>query len=207
MCGASRPRLRETFERYLQDKGKGRGGRAATIDGTSPANSTDSRSGPRAILGATGPASRPRTATGSRRPEPGDQQAWSPEQRHALTRHVDERVRTAVDRLGANDDTSLERQRARYGALRAARDRALVYVLAYSAVRVGECLRDPLGRGSRRRQRAGRSPGVPGCLSRPGPQRSIIVIATVFIQTANRDGRASPRGTRGVYRSGTASVQ
>ena len=26
MCGASRPRLRETFERYLQDKGKGRGG-------------------------------------------------------------------------------------------------------------------------------------------------------------------------------------
>jgi len=139
--------------------------------------------------------------------KPGDQQAWSPEQRHALTRHVDERVRTAVDRLGANDDTSLERQRARYGALRAARDRALVYVLAYSAVRVGECLRDPLGRGSRRRQRAGRSPGVPGCLSRPGPQRSIIVIATVFIQTANRDGRASPRGTRGVYRSGTASVQ
>ena len=37
----------------------------------------------------------------------------------------------------------LDRQRARYEALKAARDRALVFVLAYTAVRVGELLRDP----------------------------------------------------------------
>jgi integrase len=37
----------------------------------------------------------------------------------------------------------LDEQRARYAALKAARDRALVSVLAYTAVRVGELLRDP----------------------------------------------------------------
>jgi integrase len=37
----------------------------------------------------------------------------------------------------------LDKQRARYAALKAARDRALVVVLAYTAVRVGELLRDP----------------------------------------------------------------
>jgi len=37
----------------------------------------------------------------------------------------------------------LDKQRARYAALRVARDRALVVVLAYTAVRVGELLRDP----------------------------------------------------------------
>jgi integrase len=36
----------------------------------------------------------------------------------------------------------LDKQRARYAALKAARDRALVVVLAYTAVRVGELLRD-----------------------------------------------------------------
>jgi len=36
-----------------------------------------------------------------------------------------------------------DKQRARYAALKAARDRALVFVLAYTAVRVGELLRDP----------------------------------------------------------------
>ncbi len=38
---------------------------------------------------------------------------------------------------------NLDKQRARYAALKAARDRALVFVLAYTAVRVGELLRDP----------------------------------------------------------------
>jgi integrase len=41
------------------------------------------------------------------------------------------------------DADPLDRQRARYEALKAARDRALVFVLAYTAVRVGELLRDP----------------------------------------------------------------
>jgi hypothetical protein len=56
-------------------------------------------------------------------PKPGDQQAWTSKQRHVLTRHVDER--------------------ARYAALKATRDRALVFVFAYTAVRVGELLRNP----------------------------------------------------------------
>jgi len=77
--------------------------------------------------------------------KPGDQQAWTPEQRHALTRHVDEEAREAIEAYTAlsSDDDELEKQRARYAALKAARDRALVYVLTYTAVRVGEVLRDP----------------------------------------------------------------
>ena len=77
--------------------------------------------------------------------KPGDQQAWSSEQRHALTRHADERARDAIEthtRLPMGTPL-LDRQRARYGALKAARDRALVFVLAYTAVRVGELFRDP----------------------------------------------------------------
>ena len=77
--------------------------------------------------------------------KPGDQQAWTSEQRHAITRHVDVRARDAVDRFTGlpADADPLERGRARYEALKAARDRALVFVLAYTAVRVGELLRDP----------------------------------------------------------------
>jgi len=41
------------------------------------------------------------------------------------------------------DTDPLDKQRKRYAALKAARDRALVFVLAYTAVRVGELLRDP----------------------------------------------------------------
>ena len=77
--------------------------------------------------------------------KPGDQQAWTPKQRHILTRHVDERARDAIEAfttLPAEAGVS-ERQRARYRALKATRDRALVFVLAYTAVRVGELLRDP----------------------------------------------------------------
>ncbi|OYR82746.1 recombinase [Halorubrum distributum] len=77
--------------------------------------------------------------------KPGDQQAWTPEQRHALTRHVDEQAREAIEAYTTlpNDVDPLDKQRARYAALKAARDRALVVVLAYTAVRVGELLRDP----------------------------------------------------------------
>ncbi len=77
--------------------------------------------------------------------KPGDQQAWTSEQRHAITRHVDREAREAIERfteLPADADP-FERERARYAALKAARDRALVFVLAYTAVRVGELLRDP----------------------------------------------------------------
>ena len=76
--------------------------------------------------------------------KPGDQQAWTSEQRHALTRYVDERARDAVEAYTTlpEDTGPLDKQRARYAALKAARDRALVFVLAYTAVRVGELLRD-----------------------------------------------------------------
>jgi len=77
--------------------------------------------------------------------KPGDQQAWTPEQRHALTRHIDEQAREAIEAYTTlpDDVDPLDKQRARYAALKAARDRALVVVLAYTAVRVGELLRDP----------------------------------------------------------------
>jgi integrase len=77
--------------------------------------------------------------------KPGDQQAWTPEQRHALTRHVDEQARETIEAYTTlpDDVDPLDKQRARYAALKAARDRALVVVLAYTAVRVGELLRDP----------------------------------------------------------------
>ena len=77
--------------------------------------------------------------------KPGDQQAWTPEQRHALTRHVDAQAREAIEAYTTlpDDVDPLGKQRARYAALKAARDRALVVVLAYTAVRVGELLRDP----------------------------------------------------------------
>jgi len=77
--------------------------------------------------------------------KPGDQQAWTSEQRHAITRHVDERARDAIEAHTAllEKTDPLDKQRARYAALKTARDRALVFVLAYTAVRVGELLRDP----------------------------------------------------------------
>ncbi|KOX95489.1 phage integrase SAM-like domain-containing protein [Halorubrum tropicale] len=77
--------------------------------------------------------------------KPGDQQAWTSEQRHALTRHVDEQARAAIETYTSlpEDVDPLDKQRARYAALKTARDRALVFVLAYTAVRVGELLRDP----------------------------------------------------------------
>lgn len=77
--------------------------------------------------------------------KPGDQQAWTSDQRHSLTRFVDEQARDAVEEFTTlpEEIEPFERQRARYTTLKATRDRALVFVLAYTAVRVGELLRDP----------------------------------------------------------------
>ncbi|RXK47831.1 tyrosine-type recombinase/integrase [Halorientalis pallida] len=78
--------------------------------------------------------------------KPGDQQAWTPEQRHELTRHVDQQAREAIEsyeKTPSVDTAAVDKQRARYRALKATRDRALVYLIAYTAVRVGELLRDP----------------------------------------------------------------
>lgn len=77
--------------------------------------------------------------------KPGDQQAWTSDQRHSLTRFADEQARDAVEEFTTlpEEIEPFERQRARYTALKATRDRALVFVLAYTAVRVGELLRDP----------------------------------------------------------------
>jgi len=84
-------------------------------------------------------------AAGGRRPQARRPAGLTSEQRHALTRHVDERARDAVEAYTTLpvDTDPLDKQRARYAALKAARDRALVFVLAYTAVRVGELLRDP----------------------------------------------------------------
>ncbi|WP_129115561.1 tyrosine-type recombinase/integrase [Halegenticoccus tardaugens] len=60
----------------------------------------------------------------------GDQQFWSAEDRKALLRYTDRRAHEAVDEKGVD-------------ALVELRDRALVYVLAYSGVRGGEILSDP----------------------------------------------------------------
>ncbi|MGN8216386.1 tyrosine-type recombinase/integrase [Halococcus salifodinae] len=69
----------------------------------------------------------------------GDQQAWSAEDRQQLTSFVDEQTHTAIDEIGE----------AREAAIKACRDRALVYLLSYSGVRGAEVLRD---RGDERRQ-------------------------------------------------------
>jgi integrase len=60
------------------------------------------------------------------------QQAWSPEQRTALLEYVDEQAHGAIDDVGEN----------RYEAIKACRDRALVYLLCFSGVRGAEVLAD-----------------------------------------------------------------
>ena len=74
---------------------------------------------------------------------PGDQQAWTSDQRHAITKYVDDTAYEASERLSevsTNDPDA--KARARYDALRAARDRALVYLVSYTAIRIGELVRD-----------------------------------------------------------------
>jgi integrase len=74
---------------------------------------------------------------------PGDQQAWCPEDRHQLIEYVIQRFNETYDEYTEAEPNSPERLSHRYHAIKAARDRALVYVIAYTAVRVGELLRDP----------------------------------------------------------------
>jgi integrase len=69
----------------------------------------------------------------------GDQQAWSAEDRQQLTSFVDKQASTAIDDVGED----------REAAIKACRDRALVYLLSYSGVRGAEILRD---RSDERRQ-------------------------------------------------------
>ena len=69
----------------------------------------------------------------------GDQQTWSAEDRQHLTAFVDEQASTAIDEIGED----------RRAAIKACRDRALVYLLSYSGVRGAEVLRD---RSDERRQ-------------------------------------------------------
>ena len=74
---------------------------------------------------------------------PGDQQAWSPDDRHQLTEYVIQRFNETYDEYTDVDPNSDEKLSQRYPAIKAARDRALIYIIAYTAVRVGELLRDP----------------------------------------------------------------
>src|SRR5699024_3120207 len=69
----------------------------------------------------------------------GDQQVWSAEDRQQLTSFVDEQASIAIDDVGGD----------REAAIKACRDRALVYLLSYSGVRGAEILRD---RSDERRQ-------------------------------------------------------
>ena len=69
----------------------------------------------------------------------GDQQAWHPDDRDRLTRHVDTQAEAAIDGL---DRTAPPDETGEYAAIRATSNRALVYLLAYTAVRGAEILRD-----------------------------------------------------------------
>lgn len=61
-----------------------------------------------------------------------DQQTWSQNQRYTITRYTDHVVDQALDDANRAGD-----------AVKELRDRAFVYVLAYTGVRGGEVLRDP----------------------------------------------------------------
>jgi integrase len=70
----------------------------------------------------------------------GDQQAWSPAHRDRITRYVDEQADAAIDARSENED---DQDGSVYRSIRACRDRALVYLLAYTAVRGAEIFRAP----------------------------------------------------------------
>ncbi|WP_248910339.1 tyrosine-type recombinase/integrase [Halocatena marina] len=70
----------------------------------------------------------------------GDQQAWDPEHRDRITRYVDEQADAAID---ARSNETEENDGSVYQSIQACRDRALVYVLAYTAVRGAEIFRVP----------------------------------------------------------------
>lgn len=70
----------------------------------------------------------------------GEQQAWAPEHRDRITRYVDDQADAAID---ARSDDEDDEESGVYRSIHACRDRALVYVLAYTAVRGAEILRVP----------------------------------------------------------------
>lgn len=70
----------------------------------------------------------------------GGQQAWSSKHRDRLTRYVDEQADAAIDARSENEDVQ---DGSVYQSIRACRDRALVYMLAYTAVRGAEIFRAP----------------------------------------------------------------
>lgn len=95
-----------------------------------------------------------------------DQQIWSPAQRDALVGLLDQEVRDALDEraaespdialaqadsdadqevveIAADDRSQAAKEQAKYEALKPYRDRALISLIAYSAVRGAEVLRDP----------------------------------------------------------------
>lgn len=85
---------------------------------------------------------------------PGDQQAWTPDDRDRITRYVDERAEAAIDRFAdlavptdERDDPESaarrEKASARFEAVKRCRERALTYVLAYTGLRAAEFLNDP----------------------------------------------------------------
>lgn len=68
----------------------------------------------------------------------------SSEQRDVLFEHTTERVESALERLENVDRSErMDKQRAEYDAIFAARDRALAAMVAYSGIRGAEFLRDP----------------------------------------------------------------
>jgi hypothetical protein len=71
----------------------------------------------------------------------GDQQAWLPAHRDRITRYVDEQADTAIDARSDDENETEDRDGSVYRSIRACRDRALVYVLAYTAVRGAEIFR------------------------------------------------------------------
>jgi len=76
-------------------------------------------------------------------------QMWGPEERKRVTRTVDQLFHDAADELSSiHVDDTLDRERQRFKLLKTARNRALVYLLAYTGARTAEILADP--RDSRR---------------------------------------------------------
>ena len=71
----------------------------------------------------------------------GDQQMWSSTHRNLLTRHMGKEVDDAINQIDM-DESSEAIQRARFGAMKAHRNRVLVYFLCYTGFRVGEFVRD-----------------------------------------------------------------
>gem|GEM_PF-565792 len=151
---------------------------------------------------------------------PGDQQAWSPQERDLLTRYVDEQADATFDALGGievpsnergdlTSDTYREKIYARFDAIKRCRERAFAYVLCYTPLRGSKFLDSPdddrPGRNGLRwaddsfqdknatvfrKKPVGRSL-PPG----PGPRSPVHSAATNASSTLPRTGPSSPPST------------